>query len=105
MILAVELLVRLAWHRAVEMGMDRLRVLAPEVGAGAERHKAAEVGDSADAAEIVFAPEASCLGLVDQAKQNACLAARGRKAIEPGQMVTAGGAKHRFRRLPNQRVL
>jgi hypothetical protein len=83
----------------------RLPVLAPEVGARTQRHEAAEIGHGADAAEIVIASEAGRLGLVEQAQQDARLAACGRKAIKPGQVATADGAKHRLRRPSDQRML
>jgi hypothetical protein len=79
------------------MRIDRLPILTPQVGARAERHETAEVGDAADAAKIVIEAEARRLSLVEQAQKDGLLAARGGLPIEPGQMTTTGGAQQRLR--------
>src|SRR5262245_15691019 len=68
--------------RPGQVRIDRLPVLVPQVSAGAQGHEAAEVFDTADAAEIVFTAEAGVLGLVQQAEQDAELATRGRLSVE-----------------------
>jgi hypothetical protein len=65
-ILAVCLLVSLSPSLRVSVSCSRrLPILAPEIGACRQWHETAEVGDRADAAEIVIAAEAGCLGLMN----------------------------------------
>ena len=87
-----------------QVRIDGLPIVAPQLRAATQRHQPAIVGESANAAEIVIAAETGRLRLMEETEQDAPLTACGRKPIEPGQMVAAGGGQHRFRRPPDQRA-